>query len=321
MQNVSDATLKSWENNVTRAVADPELLKNPELHQTITEVLRALERGQLRVATPAGLQPSCGEVDMSGDLREWTVHAWVKQTILLAMRWRVPQAMGLMASTPTFGSAGTVGEWGDDSQTQGRVHARSLQFFDKFDARSDMAAAGVRVVPPGVVREGAFVAPGCIVMPGFVNIGAWVGRGSMVDTWATVGSCAQVGKNVHLAGGVGIGGVLEPAGARPVMIGDEAFVGSRAIIVEGAVVGCRAVLGANVCITASTPIIDVTTDARTEHRGFVPPGAVVAPGTRPKLFPGGEVQLQCAYIIAYRSDKTDAKVSLNAVLRETGITV
>jgi 2,3,4,5-tetrahydropyridine-2-carboxylate N-succinyltransferase len=206
-------------------------------------------------------------------------------------------------------------------ENQGRVHGGELVFFDKFDVRSDLGEHGVRVVPPGVVREGAHVARGSILMPGFVNVGAYVGSGSMVDTWATVGSCAQVGRNVHLAGGVGIGGVLEPAGARPVMIGDNAFIGSRAIVVEGAVVGAGAVIGANTCITASTPIFDVTTAQRMEHRGYVPAGAVVAPGTRPKSFPGGEVQLQCAYIIAWRSEKTDAKVSLTDVLRETGLSV
>jgi len=87
------------------------------------------------------------------------------------------------------------------------------------------------------------------------------------------------------------------------------------IVCEGAV------LGANVCLTSSTPIYDVTTSEKKEYRGFVPPHAVVAPGTRKKTFPGGEVDLQCAYIIAYRNEKTDAKVSLNSILRETGLAV
>jgi 2,3,4,5-tetrahydropyridine-2-carboxylate N-succinyltransferase len=73
----------------------------------------------------------------------------------------------------------------------------------------------VRVVPPGVVRYGAFLEPSAIVMPGYVNIGARVGAGTMVDTWATVGSCAQIGRDCHLSGGVGIGGVLEPPARAP----------------------------------------------------------------------------------------------------------
>ena len=38
-----------------------------------------------------------------------------------------------------------------------------------------LAEAGVRVVPPGTVRYGAFCEPGVVLMPGYVNIGARVG--------------------------------------------------------------------------------------------------------------------------------------------------
>jgi 2,3,4,5-tetrahydropyridine-2-carboxylate N-succinyltransferase len=153
-------------------------------------------------------------------------------------------------------------------------------------------------------------------MPGFVNIGAWVGPRTMVDTWATVGSCAQIGADVHLSGGVGIGGVLEPPQARPVIVEDGAFLGSRAIVVEGVVVGERAVIAPNVVLSASIPIIDVTGPEPVEHRGYVPPGAVVLPGTRPKDYPAGRYDLPCALIVGERSVSTDLKTSLNEVLRE-----
>ena len=133
------------------------------------------------------------------------------------------------------------------------IEVGPFEYHDKIPTKKNLAASGVRVVPPGTVRYGAFVEPGVVVMPGYVNIGAYVGRGTMVDTWATVGSGAQIGRDVHLAGGVGIGGVLEPAGAMPVVIEDRAFIGSRCIVVEGVRVGREAVLGANVVITSSTP--------------------------------------------------------------------
>jgi 2,3,4,5-tetrahydropyridine-2-carboxylate N-succinyltransferase len=141
----------------------------------------------------------------------------------------------------------------------------------------------------------------------------------MVDTWATVGSGAQIGANVHLAGGVGIGGVLEPPGARPVIVEDGAFIGSRAIVVEGVRVGREAVLAPNVSLTASVPIIDVTGPEPVEHRGYVPPRAVVVPGTRPKEFPAGTYHLNCALVIGYRTEATDLKTSLNDALREYGV--
>ncbi len=224
---------------------------------------------------------------------EWIVHAWIKEAILAFFRLSTMEVM-------------EVGPF---------------EFHDKIPLKKGLAAAGVRVVPPGVVRYGAFVERGAIVMPGYVNIGAWVGAGTMVDTWATVGSCAQIGRNVHLSGGVGIGGVLEPAGARPVIIEDGAFIGSRCIVVEGVVVEEEAVLGANVVLTASTPILDVTGPTEVRHVGRVPARSVVVPGVRNKRFPAGEYGMPCALIIGTRQASTDKKVSLNAALRDFGVSV
>lgn len=222
---------------------------------------------------------------------EWIVNEWVKRAILLYFR---------LANLETW-------------------QAGPLEFYDKIPTKHDLAAAGVRVVPPGVVRYGAFCEPGVVVMPGYVNIGARVGSGTLVDTWATVGSCAQIGKDVHLSGGVGIGGVLEPPSARPVIVEDGVFIGSRCILVEGVLVEEGAVLGANTTITSSTPIIDVTGAEPVEYRGRVPAQSVVIPGTRPKQFPAGTYELQCALIVGKRTASTDRKTSLNEALRVFGV--
>ena len=224
---------------------------------------------------------------------------------------------------------------GDDWRVNSDVQAAILDYFrlrqmeprevgpfeyhDKIPLKSGYEALGVRVVPPATARYGAFLSRGVVLMPSYVNIGAWVGPNTMVDTWATVGSGAQIGANVHLAGGVGIGGVLEPPGARPVIVEDGAFIGSRCIIVEGVRIGREAVLAPNVTLTASVPIIDVTGDQPVEHRGYVPPRAIVVPGTRPKEYPAGTYSLSCALIIGTRSESTDLKTSLNDALREHGI--
>jgi len=224
---------------------------------------------------------------------EWKVNAWLMQAVNLY-----------------FGITGMqVHEYGP------------FQTRDKIPLKRDLETAGVRLVPGGVVRFGAFLEPGVVVLPGFVNVGARVGTGSMVDTWATVGSCAQVGRNVHVAGGVGIGGVLEPPGARPNIVEDGVFLGSRCILVEGVLVEEEAVLGANVCITASTPIIDVTGPQEVVHKGRVPARSVVIPGTRPKQYPAGTYQIPCALIVGRRSASTDKKVSLNQALRDFEVQV
>jgi 2,3,4,5-tetrahydropyridine-2-carboxylate N-succinyltransferase len=221
----------------------------------------------------------------------WVVNEWVKKAILLYFRLRATET----------------------------IEVGPFEYRDKIPLKHDLEERGIRVVPPAVARYGSFLSPDVIMMPSYVNIGAWVGPGTMVDTWATVGSCAQVGARVHLAGGVGIGGVLEPVHARPVIIEDDCFIASRCVVTEGVLVGERAVLGANVVLTGSTPLIDVTGPEPVEHRGKVPPGAIVIPGTRTRRFPAGEFQVATGLIVGWRNPQTDRKISLNEALREHGI--
>ncbi|MBR3724720.1 MAG: 2,3,4,5-tetrahydropyridine-2,6-dicarboxylate N-succinyltransferase [Bacteroidales bacterium] len=201
------------------------------------------------------------------------------------------------------------------------IECNPFEFHDKIALKKGYKEQGVRVVPHAVARYGAFLAPGVVMMPSYVNIGAYVDSGTMVDTWATVGSCAQIGKNVHLSGGVGIGGVLEPVQAAPVIIEDHCFIGSRCIVVEGVLVEEEAVLGANTVITASTHIIDVTGPEPVTIKGRVPARSIVIPGSYTKHFPAGDYQVNCALIIGHRSESTDKKTSLNAALREYGVSV
>ena len=115
--------------------------------------------------------------------------------------------------------------------------------------------------------------------------------------------------------------ILEPLQAAPVIIEDGAFIGSRCIVVEGVHVGKEAVLGANVCLTASTKIIDVTGSEPKEMKGYVPARSVVIPGSYTKSFPAGDFQVPCALIIGTRKPSTDLKTSLNDALREYDVAV
>jgi 2,3,4,5-tetrahydropyridine-2-carboxylate N-succinyltransferase len=269
-----------------------------ELERTISEAYR--DREQLsRYETAEAVETVVNLLDR-GELRVaekgeggWRVNAWVKEAILLYFAIRPLEPMD----------------------------AGSLHFYDKVPVKRDLEAQGIRVVPPGVARHGAFLEPGCVLMPGYVNIGAYVGAGTMVDTWATVGSCAQIGRNVHLSGGVGIGGVLEPPGATPVIVEDGCFVGSRSIVVEGVIVEEEAVLGANTVLTASTPIVDVTGSEPVITKGRVAARSVVIPGTLPKEFPAGTFHVPCALLIGQRKESTDRKTSLNDVLRTFNVQV
>jgi 2,3,4,5-tetrahydropyridine-2,6-dicarboxylate N-succinyltransferase len=218
----------------------------------------------------------------------WVVNGWVRMAILLYFR-----------QTPAQ-----------------NLQSGLFEYRDKVPLKRNLEAQGIRLVPPGAIRYGAFLEPGVVVMPAYVNVGAHVGAGTMIDTWATVGSCAQIGRHVHVSGGVGIGGVLEPVNTSPVIIEDDVFLGSRSIIVEGVIVQARAVLGAGTVLTASTPIVDVRGAEPVVHRGTVPPGVVVVPGTWPRSFPAGTFHVPCALIVGERGTSTDSKTRLNQNLRE-----
>jgi 2,3,4,5-tetrahydropyridine-2-carboxylate N-succinyltransferase len=268
---------------IEQAWENRALLQETKTTDAIRSVIELLDSGKLRVAEPVGPENS----------GEWQVNEWVKKAVVLYF----------------------------PIQKMETLEAGIFEYNDKMLLKRDYAEKGVRVVPGASARYGAFLASGVIMMPSYVNIGAYVDSGTMVDTWATVGSCAQIGKDVHLSGGVGIGGVLEPLQAAPVIIEDGAFIGSRCIIVEGVHVGKEAVLGANVCLTASTKIIDVTGETPVERKGFVPARSVVIPGSYTKKFAAGDFQVPCALIIGTRKPSTDLKTSLNNALREYDVAV
>ncbi|MCM2313514.1 MAG: 2,3,4,5-tetrahydropyridine-2,6-dicarboxylate N-succinyltransferase [Steroidobacteraceae bacterium] len=220
---------------------------------------------------------------------QWIVHQWLKKAVLLSFRL-------------------------NDNQP---VEAGYTRFYDKVPLKyagygaEEFRATGVRIVPPAVVRRGAYVARNAVLMPSYVNIGARVGEGTMVDTWATVGSCAQIGRNVHLSGGVGIGGVLEPLQANPTIIEDNCFIGARSEVVEGVIVEEGAVLSMGVYVGQSTRIYDRERDE--VSYGRIPAGAVVVPGSLPAA--NGRYSLYCAVIVKRVDAQTRAKVGINELLR------
>ncbi|RKS02024.1 2,3,4,5-tetrahydropyridine-2,6-dicarboxylate N-succinyltransferase [Flavobacterium sp. 102] len=279
--------MTTLQNIIEKAWDNRALLQEETTTTAIREVIALLDAGTLRVAEPTA------DTSSSLSTSSWQVNEWVKKAVVMYF----------------------------PIQKMETWEAGIFEYHDKMLLKTDYAEKGIRVVPPATARYGAYISKGVILMPSYVNIGAYVDEGTMVDTWATVGSCAQIGKDVHLSGGVGIGGVLEPLQAAPVIIEDGAFVGSRCIVVEGVHVGKEAVLGANVCLTASTKIIDVTGSEPIEYKGFVPARSVVIPGSYTKSFAAGDYQVPCALIIGTRKPSTDLKTSLNNALREYDVAV
>ncbi|HKK03360.1 MAG TPA: 2,3,4,5-tetrahydropyridine-2,6-dicarboxylate N-succinyltransferase [Gammaproteobacteria bacterium] len=246
-----------------------------DIRQAVAEAIDALDDGRERVA----------EKTEQG----WQVHEWLKKAVLLSFRIERNRLIEM----------GALRGW----------DKVPLKYAGYDEAVFDYA--GARIVPPAVVRRGAYISPDVVLMPSYVNIGAWIGPGTMVDTWATVGSCAQIGANVHLSGGAGIGGVLEPLQASPTIIEDNCFIGARSEIVEGVIVEEGAVVSMGVFIGQSTRIYDRERDE--VSYGRVPAGSVVVAGTLPSSV--GNCQLACAVIVKRVDAATRAKVGINELLR------
>jgi len=250
--------------------------KSPEIRQAVDEAINLLDIGAVRVAEPKG--------------DHWIVNQWLKKAVLLSF---------VLSENKVIDQGWT-------------------RYFDKVPAKfasydqTAFEAGGMRVVPPAMVRKGAYIAPNTVLMPSYVNIGAWIGRNTMVDTWATVGSCAQIGANVHLSGGVGIGGVLEPLQANPTIIEDNCFIGARSEIVEGVIIERGSVISMGVYIGQSTRILDRKTGL--VSYGRVPAGSVVVSGSIPAS--DNSHSLYCAVIVKKVDEKTREKVGINQLLRD-----
>jgi len=257
--------------------------------ETFARLRAELSAGRVRAAEPDPSSPTGGRVN-----------GWVKQGILIGLRWGDIVDVGV-----------GKGRW---------------PFLDKDTLplkRLDLAS-GVRVIPGGsAIRDGAYLGFGVICAPPmYINVGAYVGGGSFVDSHALVGSCAQIGTNVHLSAAAQIGGVLEPVGAMPVIVEDDVLVGGNCGVYEGAVIKRRAVLAAGAIVTGSTPLYDLVNGVIIKPEPgqpiVVPEAAVVVPGARAVTAGKGPewgLSVATPVIVKYRDEKTDARTELEAWIR------
>jgi len=268
-------------------LSGPDAIGDPTALEVFNQFQAALERGEIRSASPDLSSPT-----------GWKVNIWVKQGILLGFR------LGVLEDFPSGG----------------------FSFVDKntYPARRMTAGDGVRVVPGGSsIRAGAYVARGVVCMPPmYINTGAWVDEGTMVDSHALVGSCAQIGKRVHLSAAAQIGGVLEPVNASPVIIEDDVLVGGNCGVYEGTIVRAGAVLAAGTILTRGTPVFDLVHGnvlrSSDESPLVIPQDAVVVPGSRTVTRGKGQewgLSLYAAVIVKYRDDKTSLSTTLEDLLR------
>lgn len=277
--NTLPETIEHLYNNYS-----PELESQAEI--ACRELVAGLENGSIRAAEPDG----------NGG---WRANKWVKYGILLLFK---------------------RGQLTDMSINE------SFKYFDKhtLPLRPVGANSGIRIVPGGSsIRGGSYIAPGVICMPPmYINIGTYVDEGSMVDSHALVGTCAQIGKRVHISAAAQIGGVLEPPGARPVVVEDDVMIGGNCGVYEGALIRRRCVLASGVILTSSTKVFDLVNETVIKSSPGnpleIPEGAVLVSGARAIDTPFARehgLSIYSPMIIKYRDEKTDAKTSLEELLR------
>ena len=105
----------------------------------VDEVIDLLDRGAVRVAEP-----------VDGN---WVVHQWIKKAVLLSFRLNDNRVID-----------GGATRWYDKVPLKHAAH-------DEARFRED----GVRVVPPAVMRRGAYVARNAVLMPSYVNMAVTTG--------------------------------------------------------------------------------------------------------------------------------------------------
>jgi 2,3,4,5-tetrahydropyridine-2,6-dicarboxylate N-succinyltransferase len=270
-------------------ISGDDLRKEKNVRNIIRQFIAALNSGAIRSA----------ERDTTG---KWRTNTWVKEGILVCMRF------------------GVLTEMSGESET--------LKFADKDTLplrMTDFVTDNIRIVPGGSsIRDGSFIGKDVVMMPpAYVNIGAYVGEGTMLDSHALVGSCAQVGQRCHISAGAQIGGVLEPVNASPCIVEDEVLMGINTSIAEGVILRNKVLLAPGVNITSATPVYDLVKQkiykASSETPLEIPEGAVVVNGTRPKddneFAVKQRVQIQVPVIIKYRDESTDLKSLLEEALR------
>ena len=102
---------QAWENR--------ELLAEASVQEAIREVIRLVDRGELRTAEPTDPEQS-----------RWQVNEWVKKAVILYF----------------------------PIQPMRKMEAGELEWYDKMELKHGYGELGVRVVPQAVARYGAYIA-------------------------------------------------------------------------------------------------------------------------------------------------------------------
>ena len=127
MNNITELIVEAYENRASLTRSSV----SAELIQAVQDALELLDNGDARVAEPTATG--------------WVVNEWLKKAVLLSF---------ILAENRVLESG--------DSKYYDKVAGK----FDSYDD-SQFQTGGYRVVPPAMVRHGAYLAPNVILMPSY----------------------------------------------------------------------------------------------------------------------------------------------------------
>ena len=207
--------------------ADPE---------AVAEVVRRLDRGELRVA-----EPSEGE---------WVVHPWIKQAILLFFR----------------GSPMREGQWGDYTYFDKIPLKQDL-------ARQNVRVVPPGAVRYGAFLEpGCVVMPGYVNIGAWVGAGTMVDTWATVGSCAQIGRGVHLSGGVGIGGVLEPPAARPVIIEDHVFVGSRCVVVEGVHVEAGAVLGAGLVLTASTPIIDVTGPTEVVYKGRVPARSVVIPG-------------------------------------------------
>lgn len=221
---------------ISTAYEDRERLREAEVRGAVEQVIRLLDRGELRVAEPAA--------------GAWQVHAWVKHAILLYFAFRPLEPM----------EAGDL-HFFDKVPTKDNLAEQGIRVVPPGVARHGSFLEPGCVLMPGYVNIGAWVGAGTMVDT-WATVGscAQIGRGVHLSGGVGIGGVLEP---------PGASPVIIEDGA---FIGSRSVVVEGVVVEREAVLGANVVLTASTDIVDVTGGEPRTLRGRVPARSVVIPG-------------------------------------------------
>jgi 2,3,4,5-tetrahydropyridine-2-carboxylate N-succinyltransferase len=222
---------------VEAAFADRALLAKPEHQRAVEETIAALDRGELRVATPPA--------DEGGD---WTTHAWIKEAILLYFAVRKME----------------------------RTSVGPYEFHDKIPLKRDIGAVRI-VPPGvarygSFLEPGVVLMPGYVNIGARVGAGTMVDTWATVGSCAQIGSDCHLSGGVGIGGVLEPPGAQPVVVEDGAFIGSRAVIVEGVRVGREAVIGTGVVLTSSTPILDVSGAQVVEHRGRVPPRSVVIPG-------------------------------------------------